>query len=156
MAAKIERRFLVTDENWAVGQRILYSQIIEQAYLSFDKDRTVRVRIVEGNHGFITIKGLKDNGSGPEFEYEIPLVDAREIFENLALKPVVRKIRHTIEYEDYIWEVDVFTEPKAMIIAEVELRDTREKVLIPKWCNKEITMEFSYTNSVITEQSDKI
>ena len=45
MAQEIERKFLVIGEDWrSLAQGILYCQ----GYLSTAKERTVRVRIVEG------------------------------------------------------------------------------------------------------------
>ena len=54
MALEIERKFLVTSDEW---QRLGTPQLVRQGYLSRDIERTVRVRI-KGDKAYLTIKGL--------------------------------------------------------------------------------------------------
>ncbi len=74
MAIEIERKFLVTGNAWRATPAVFYSQ----GYLNSEKTRTVRVRIA-GDQAFITIKGQANGACRPEFEYEIPCADARQL-----------------------------------------------------------------------------
>ena len=75
MAIEIERKFLLkyfpnVDHETRVS--------ITQGYLNLDKNKTVRVR-VSGSSAFLTVKGLTQGASRKEFEYPIPLDDARDM-----------------------------------------------------------------------------
>ncbi|MES2355092.1 MAG: CYTH domain-containing protein [Pseudomonadota bacterium] len=72
MAIEIERKFLVHGEEW----RQRFPARICQGYLNRDKGRTVRVRI-SSDRGYLTVKGLTSGTTKLEFEYEIPLSDAK-------------------------------------------------------------------------------
>ncbi|KQB49886.1 adenylate cyclase, partial [Neisseria meningitidis] len=73
MPIEIERRFLIGNDNWR--QYADEPLLLKQAYLSVEKERTVRVRIV-GQQAWLTLKGYISELSRSEFEYEIPLADA--------------------------------------------------------------------------------
>ena len=70
MPVEIERKFLVPGDFPSQNGTPL-----QQAYLSLDPQRTVRVRIA-GDHALLTIKGTAQGISRPEFEYPLPLEDA--------------------------------------------------------------------------------
>ena len=53
MALEIERKFLVTGDEWRKAE----GTVLRQGYLSTHPERTVRVRI-EGDRATLTIKGL--------------------------------------------------------------------------------------------------
>ena len=53
MAEEIKHKFLVQSDAWRGGKPILY----RQGYLSTDKNRTVRIRIV-GQEAYLTVKGI--------------------------------------------------------------------------------------------------
>ena len=46
--------------------------VLQQGYLSVEKERTIRVRII-GSQAWLTLKGYISDLSRSEFEYEIPL-----------------------------------------------------------------------------------
>ena len=82
--------------------------------------RTVRIRIA-GDHAYITIKGTNTGASRAEFEYEIPVDDARELLP-MCVPPLIEKTRYRIEHGGLTWEVDVFEgENAGLVVAEVEL-----------------------------------
>src|SRR4051812_30211624 len=105
MGVEIERKFLVNKEKWKDAYKD-GKQVIEQGYIVNEEGKTVRVRIY-GTKGFITIKGTVNGLSRPEFEYEIPVEDARQLVDQFC-SAVVRKIRHTVRYKSKLWEVDEF------------------------------------------------
>jgi adenylate cyclase len=98
MKQEIERKFLLKNESWkeygAVGTAY------KQAYLSVTMERTIRVRIA-GDHGYLTIKGPTIPGKlgHAEYEYEIPLSDAEDLFNHLCEPGKVEKTRYKIPIE---------------------------------------------------------
>ncbi len=104
MALEIERKFLVTSDEW---QRLGTPQLVRQGYLSRDIERTVRVRI-KGDKAYLTIKGRNKGAVRTEFEYAIPTDEAAVLLDTLALKPLIEKTRTKIAYAGKIWEVDRF------------------------------------------------
>ena len=78
MHIETERKFLVKDLSFK--DLAVTSYEIRQGYIAHDGGNTVRVRIRD-KQGFLTIKGPSVDGiSRHEWEREIPLEDARELF----------------------------------------------------------------------------
>ena len=75
MALEIERKFLV-DKRKIHNLTFLSEEKISQGYLSVNP--TVRVRLTE-NCGFLTIKSSTRGITRQEFEYELPLEDAKKL-----------------------------------------------------------------------------
>jgi adenylate cyclase len=145
MATEIERKFLVTGDAWRDAPGVEYSQ----GYLCRDKQRTVRVRLA-GERAFVTIKGESKGASRAEFEYEIPVDDARRLLE-LSDGPIVRKIRRKIDHEGATWEVDEFKgDNDGLVVAEVELQDEDQRFARPAWLGREVTDDPRYFNSNLT------
>jgi adenylate cyclase len=142
MAIEIERKYLVTGDGW----RQPCGQAISQGYLSLDKERTVRVR-VSGEQGFLTVKGITKGASRAEFEYEIPVADARLLLD-MCVGAVVHKVRHVLTYRDKTWEVDEFSGENApLVMAEIELQDEAEPFERPPWLGEEVTSDPRYYNA---------
>ena len=145
MPSEIERKFLVTDDSWRDGTPGVR---IAQGYLSQDPERTVRVRI-GGEKAWLTIKGRTHGITRAEFEYEIPLADARALLE-LCLPSVIDKTRHEISHAGHLWEVDVFHgEIAGLVIAEVELADESISPELPPWVGAEVSAEVRYFNACL-------
>jgi CYTH domain-containing protein len=148
MATEIERKFLVTDNNWPKQDFSDY----QQGYLSLDKERTVRIRIA-GNCAYITIKGISRSAARSEYEYKIPVPDADAMLNNLCLLPLIVKRRYRIEYAGNIWEVDVFgKENTGLVIAEIELQDEHQNFEKPDWIGREVTADERYYNSSLVSK----
>ena len=144
MGIEIERKYLVKGTDWKKGTK---AQLYQQGYLSSHADRTVRVRRAD-DQGYITIKGKSEGARRVEYEYAIPLQDALELLHHLCEQPIIEKARYRIEYEGLVWEVDEFQgENTGLIVAEVELSDEHQKVILPPWVDREITLELKYYNS---------
>jgi len=144
MGLEIERKFLViSDEYRLSGRGVRY----RQGYLSTIKERVVRIRTV-GEHGFLTIKGINVGATRPEFEYEIPLLDAEQLLENICEKPILDKIRYQVRHHGFIWEVDEFLGDNAgLITAEIELAEENQVIIKPDWVGQEVTGDPRYFNS---------
>lgn len=146
MATETERKFLLKDSSWNNG---VIGTAYKQGYLISSKERTVRIRIA-GDKGYITIKGPGIEGSLTiaEYEYEIPLLDAEEMFTTLCEPEKIEKTRYKIPFEQHLWEVDVFHgSNEGLIMAEVELADEHESVILPPWIGTEVTHDPRYFNS---------
>ena len=143
MGVEIERKFLVIDDAWrsqAVGR--FYCQ----GYVAKTEDVTVRVRII-GNEGFVTLKGKTKHYSRPEFEYAIPVEEAREMMQ-LWCSYIVEKNRYRIPVGDLVWEVDEFKGLNdGLVIAEVELERSDQDVPLPPWIGSEVSHQSQYFNS---------
>jgi CYTH domain-containing protein len=146
MAVETERKFLVRGDDWrSMGRAVPYAQ----GYLQRGTGRTVRVRIA-GEEAFLTVKGPVTGISRQEFEYQVPVEDAR-IMLTLCDGPVIEKTRTKIPHGDHLWEVDEFLGDNAgLIVAEVELSDPDEKVALPSWIGVEVTGDPRYYNSNLT------
>lgn len=142
MAIEIERKFLVIGDAWRDAPPVFYSQ----GYLNRDKARTVRVRIA-GEEAFLTIKGTSVGARRAEFEYPIPLWDARELLA-LCEQPLIEKNRRKILHEGFIWEIDEFLgENLGLVVAEIELPAEDAAFTKPDWVGAEVTDDARYFNS---------
>lgn len=141
---EIERKFLVKNNLWKKGARGINFQ---QGYLSTESFRTVRVRL-EGKAGKLTIKGKKIGIAGDEFEYDIPISDAKYLLDNICIQPIIYKKRFRIPFEKLIWEVDIFEgENKGLILAEIELKSINQKIKLPDWIGKDVTHDRRFRNA---------
>ena len=145
---EIERKYLTADESWR--EEASRSMRIAQGYLC-SRRVTARVRVCD-DRGILTIKGKSRDGGLSRFEWEreIPLGVAERLL--ARCKGVVDKVRHIVKYEGHIFEVDEFKgENDGLIVAEVELSDRNEKVLLPSWIGDEVTGIRCFYNSFLTK-----
>jgi adenylate cyclase len=151
MGIEIERKFLVSNQDWrALGTPLHYAQ----GYLVADGERTVRVRVA-GTNGFLTIKGRSEGFSRKEFEYQVPLDEALQMLRLCAL-PLIGKYRTRVLHEGKTWEIDEFEgENKGLIIAEIELKSEDETFSVPAWIGEEVTGDLRYFNSYLVRNPFK-
>ncbi len=148
MPTEIERKFLVKGEKW---RSLATGNLYRQGYLSTKKGCSVRVRLV-GDQGYLTIKGLIQGFSRPEYEYPIPAKDAQEMLDTLCEPPLIEKTRYKIELAGLIWEVDEFAgENQGLIVAEVELPDENYSLELPDWIGQEVSDQPRYFNSNLVQ-----
>ena len=139
MQIETEKKFLVKDDGYKA--QAVESHRIRQGYIAHDMGRSVRVRILD-DKGILTVKGpFIGLGSRPEWEKEISLKEAEELF--LICKPgSIDKTRWIIPAEmpgqaghdvmadpdrpSLCFEVDEFHgENEGLVMAEIELGDPR-------------------------------
>lgn len=148
MGIEIERKFLVISDAWlplATG-----SSLLRQGYLSSNSKATVRVRTKDDAKAVLTIKGATDGISRVEFEYEIPVADARDLLV-MAEPHVVEKRRYLVPHAGLVWEVDVFTgRHLGLVIAEVELTSEVQHVPLPDWVGAEVSHDDRYNNASLS------
>ena len=144
MATEIERKFLIRDDRWR--QQADGGQRIAQGYLIGGRDASVRVRI-EGDQANLNIKSATLGIYRQEYEYPIPLEDAREMLDNLCEKPVIEKVRYHVSYTGHVWEIDVFEgENAGLVVAEIELDSEDETFEQPDWLGEEVSDDERYYN----------
>jgi adenylate cyclase len=151
MGVEIERKFLVAGDGWQ--KHVVQSGAIVQGYLTDGGAVTLRIRIIEQSTALLTIKGARQGLSRPEFEYDIPLTDARDMLA-LAGGAVIRKRRFLLDLSGGEWIVDVFEgEHHGLVLAEVELPAPDAVVTLPDWLGDEVTDDPRYYNSALAAQA---
>ena len=145
MAQEIERKYLVDRKKWQALTKPA-GQLYRQGYLLTDPQKTIRVRLTEAS-GFLTIKGATKGATRPEYEYEIPVKDAKELLDNFS-DAELTKTRYKVTYKNKLWEVDEFLDDnEGLIVAEIELKSEGELFDVPDWIGKEVTGEEKYYNA---------
>lgn len=149
MGIEIEKKFLLTGNAW---KELAKGTAYRQGYLNSQKERTVRVRTID-DAGFLTVKGVSVGATRMEFEYDIPLEDAKTLLDELCEKPIIEKNRYKIEFGGFIWEVDeFFGENKGLVVAEIELESEDQKFEKPEWVGEEVTGDPRYYNSNLIKE----
>ena len=149
MSIEIERKFLIDRDMWLKTRNVSSIEKIAQGYLSTENDITIRVRL-KNDRGFLTIKGKSHGISRLEFEYEIPILDAKSLIDLCIPTPII-KTRYIEIFEGHRWEVDEFErENFGLIIAEIELKSESEKFIKPPWIRDEISNDPRYFNSSLS------
>ena len=150
MGIEIERKFLMNPEKWEHLEKPL-GEFYRQGYLLTDPTKTIRVRQTS-EQGFLTIKGISVGATRKEYEYEIPLEEAKELLDQFSVAEL-SKIRYKIRVGNHVWEIDEFSGKNAgLIVAEIELTSEDEDFEIPDWIGREVTGAEKYYNSnLVTE-----
>lgn len=149
MATEIERKFLVGDTAFLIGhsgERIVQGYVAKEAGAM-----TTRVRI-RGTRACITLKTPRRGIVREEFEYPIPVSDARHILEHHCGGRLIVKTRYCVEFGQRLFEVDVFEGRHAgLVIAEIEIADEREQVALPPWVGAEVSHDPRYGNFALAQ-----
>ena len=166
MNIETERKFLVLNDDYQA--QAVKSYRIRQGYLAHDSGRSVRVRIRD-DQGFLTIKGPSIIlGSRPEWEKEISLQEAEDLFA-LCKPGSVDKTRWIVPAEvpgqaghdgeivmadpdrpSRYFEVDEFHgENEGLVMAEIELESPDEPFERPSWLGREVTDDQRYYNGYL-------
>lgn len=144
MAKEIERKYLVKDSRYR--EMASGSSHIVQGYISRNPEATVRVRIRD-SRAFITVKGKTVGCERDEWEYEIPVGDAKGML-RLCSGTVIDKTRWLVEHDGRTWEVDEFHgSHEGLVVAEVELASAGSAVTPPPFAGDEVTGDVRYYNS---------
>ena len=171
MNIETEKKFLVLDDGFKA--QAVKSYRIRQGYLAHDSGRTVRVRIRD-EKGFLTIKGPSIiPGSRPEWEKEISLQEAEDLFA-LCKPGSVDKTRWIVpaghaggstgsptvmadpDRPSRFFEVDEFHgENGGLVMAEIELGSPDEPFERPSWLGEEVTDDKRYYNGYLAEHPFK-
>ncbi|GIX36137.1 MAG: CYTH domain-containing protein [Lysobacteraceae bacterium] len=146
MAVEIERKFLVLGDGWRAG--VERSVWMEQGYLGGDR-ASVRIRIADAQ-AFLNIKSRQAGTTRLEFEYPLPLEDARVMLAELCRPGRICKRRHYLHHGGLLWEVDEFGgENLGLVVAEVELPEAEHPLVRPDWLGREVTGDIRYYNDAL-------
>lgn len=149
MGIEIERKFLLQHEGWR--KHVESKTHLLQGYVSVNPEAAVRIRIA-GDNAFLTLKGKRSNFSAAEFEYPVPVADAREILERMCVYEPIEKWRHIVEHRGHMWEIDEFLGANAgLYIAEIELESANTEFSIPDWLGEEVSDDPRYTNASLAQ-----
>lgn len=148
MNLEIERKFLITkpEEYFASFNR----NKINQAYIFQDVNMAFRVWIKNDKNAKICFKQKIDDLTRKEYEYEIPIEDAKQLYNDCLNK--IEKTRYYIQIENNLtFEVDFFRNNlSGLSVAEIELPNSNVNFSKPEWLGEEITSDYRYLNSVLS------
>ncbi|HWN39085.1 MAG TPA: CYTH domain-containing protein, partial [Gammaproteobacteria bacterium] len=114
-------------------------------YLASGGNVSIRVRIA-GDEAWLNIKAGGFVASRQEYEYPLPLDEARELLA-LAEGPLVEKTRHYVEQGALTWEIDEFHgDNSGLVVAELELDSEDADFARPPWLGIEVTELRRYYN----------
>lgn len=155
MATEIERKFLVSGEGWRQQAHAVIE--MAQGYLNpvhalttGEQKASVRIRL-EGESARLNIKSCEPGHTRQEFEYPLPVADARQLLA-LCVGGVVHKRRHLVQVGLHLWEVDEFLGDNAgLVVAEIELDAADEVFVKPDWAAAEVTDQPRYFNVALAD-----
>jgi len=144
MAYEIERKFLVTSDDWR--KRVKKTLQIKQAYFCNTKKASLRIRVSDQS-GYLSSKSMTMDIRRHEFEYKIPLQDAEFMLEYMCIgKPIIKK-RHLVTVGQHLWEIDEFlADNEGLVVAEIELGHEDEPFNKPEWIGLEVSNDPKYIN----------
>jgi adenylate cyclase len=147
---EIERKFLLANDGWRAG--IERSEPIAQGYLvgaQALRDGTARASVrarLAGTQAWLNIKAARLGIERAEFEYPIPVDDARDLLATLC-DGVLEKTRHHVRVDGVLFEVDEFAgDNRGLIVAEVELPAVDAPFPRPPWLGREVSTLARYYN----------
>lgn len=155
MAIEIERKFLVSGDAWKAQAHAVIE--MAQGYLNpvdaikaGGQKASVRVRL-EGESARLNIKSCEPGHTRQEFEYPLPVADARQLLA-LCVGGMVHKRRHLVQVGLHLWEVDEFLGDNAgLVVAEIELDAADEVFVKPDWAAVEVTDQPRYFNLALAD-----
>lgn len=161
MGIETERKFLFDFSGWvdSINPYIVSIEFITQAYISITDNVVTRVRLSvpdtsedAAERGLLTIKNKPNEGSfaRQEFEYEIPIADARDLLALAAAPISKRRFRVRHPEDGKIWDCDIFTAPGKLAMCEIELSTEDEDFCRWPWLLEEVTFNEQYTNAWIS------
>ncbi|CAM0998593.1 CYTH domain-containing protein [Rhodanobacter sp. Root179] len=150
MAIEIERKFLLANDSWREG--IERSEPMAQGYLvgaqalrEGHAGASVRARLA-GDTAWLNIKAATPGIARAEFEYPIPVDDARALLASLC-DGVLEKVRHHVRVDGVLFEIDEFHgDNEGLVVAEVELPAVDAPFPRPSWLGREVSALTRYYN----------
>lgn len=164
MGVEREHKYLVNDESYKNSAESCVR--IAQGYISNNPDGTVRLRIAD-DRAWITIKSRNHGDTRNEWEYPIPVTEARQMLTLLCRKPIIEKNRYIVWYAGHRWEVDEFIgDLSGLTVAEIELPcrcNTEDTTTLnndvtyelPSWVGRNVTGDPRYYNSNLSNTIPK-
>ena len=150
MGIEIERKFLMADDSWRA--HVEHSEPMAQGYLvgaqallEGHAHASVRARLA-GEQAWLNIKAATPGIARTEFDYPIPVADARVMLASLC-DGVLEKVRHHVRVDGVLFEIDEFNgDNDGLIVAEVELPAVDAPFPRPSWLGREVSALTRYYN----------
>ena len=147
MAIEIERKYLVQRDRLPT---LNDGTLIQQAYIPTTNGTTVRVRLA-GQRALLTLKTPTVNLTRREYEFPIPVADAREMLNEVCSVSLVEKQRYLVKHAGLTWEIDVFEgRNDGLIVAEVEIEREDQPIELPDWVGEEVSHDPKYSNYALS------
>jgi len=112
---------------------------IKQAYLFLDGPNHLRVRI-QNDEAFLTYKSIVSDFIKKEYEYQIPMSDALELYEMTKIR--VEKVRYSTTFKGNVVDMDVYKDGR--MVVEIEYEDELDE--LPDYCGEEVTGKREWSN----------
>lgn len=167
MPLEIERKFLIRTPLTLKNMRLVWLDAesvdhIYQFYLHSEKGVTKRLRALRpyGTREYKYIYTIKTNiapGINEEDEKEVSFDEYEDLAHRSNVdnsKSTIYKTRYTFNYDDQVFELDVFEKQlEGLALLEIELDSMDDKVTLPPFLNiiKEVTEDKRYRNSRIAK-----
>ena len=151
MAQEIERKYLLKNMDWK--PLVTRSVRMTQGYFP-SSGVTVRIRIA-GSEAFLTIKGKSDEFFvRSEFEYSVPVEDAKRMLEEFCSTRIVDKIRHYVPAGgNLVWEIDEYLGLNAgLFTAEIELPSADTVYTVTEWIGRDVSDQPEYSNGSLSKR----
>jgi CYTH domain-containing protein len=149
MPVEIERRFLVTSDEWRNVPSS--SCAYRQSFLARTSESTVRVRRSE-SRATITVKGPRIGLARDEFEYTVPVAHADYMLQTMCVTPIIEKVRHFVQHAGMTWEVDVYGgDATGLVLAEVEMEHVLQPIVLPNWVGPDVTHDPRFRSTGISQ-----
>ena len=153
MGTEIEKKYLIVNDNWKENADDGIYMV--QGYMGSNERSSIRIRI-NGDTANLNIKSKTIGIQRSEFEYPLPVDEAKEILETLCDRPYIEKTRFHVMHEGHEWEIDVFEgDNKGLIVAELELAATDEDFVLPNWAGDDVSDDPRYYNICLVTQPYK-
>lgn len=119
-----------------------------------DSEWTVRIRFSD-ELTYLTIKGRRTMATAVEFEWSLERATAEHLL-TLADFPAIEKTRFNWRGVDgLLWEVDEFIGRfDGLIVAEIELLNEEQSVILPLWLGRELTGKHAWSNARLAARGD--
>ena len=128
---------------------------MRQGYFCNTDCASLRVRI-EGDRARIGVKSMTHTMRRTEFEYPVPVEEARIMLDEMCQPSIVIKTRHLLHFQGHLWEIDEFHgDNEGLLVAEIELGDETESFVHPDWLGEEVTDDPRYLNFRLARQPFK-
>lgn len=150
MGTEIERKFLLADDSWRTladtGTHMVQGYLVDaDAFRRGQALASVRVRI-HGDTACLNVKSAQLGIARQEYEYPLPLADARKMLDTLC-RGCVEKVRHRVPMDGHVFEIDEFLgDNRGLVVAEVELAHADEAHPHPAWLGREVSHLPRYYN----------
>ena len=156
---EIERKFLIEypDIQWLQNNPYCRRAEIVQTYLKSSPDEEIRVRKRCENGESVYYHTTKKRVSGIKRVEIENVISEAEYLDSLRQADdsmrAIEKVRYCLEYDNHIFEIDIYPFWNDKAIIEIELSDENEEIIFPEEIKviKEVTDDIAYKNASLAK-----